>query len=226
MSIHDFIYTFVSSFIALFPVMNPVGSGFIVNGFLEDLDDTHRNLYIKKIITYSFLIGIGSLLAGHFILLIFGLAIPVIQLGGGLIICKTAIGWLSSSETDSESTQNKQKTIDELNLQDIERKLFYPITFPISIGPGSISVIFTLMAAASVKGSFLVTGIHYLFIVLAIVAICAILYLFLSQGRRVMKRLGASGNMIINKMVAFFTFCIGIQIVVTGIAKIFHLEIL
>ena len=224
MSVNDFIYTFVSAFVALFPVTNPVSSGFIINGFISDLDDTQRKVVIKKIIINCLIIGIGSLLIGRLILLIFNLAIPVIQLGGGILICKTGLEWLSDSPSTSEDS--KQDTINKINLDELEKKVFYPISFPISLGPGSISVIFTLIAAADIKGNLLATGINYAIIALVIILICTILYLFLTQGQRMMKKLGKSGNLIINKMVAFFTFCIGLQIMVTGISKIFHLTIL
>lgn len=224
MTANDFIYTFVSAFIALFPVTNPISSGFIINGFISDLDDAQRRIIIKKIIINCLIIGIGSLLVGRLILFIFNLAIPVIQLGGGILICKTGLEWLSDSGSTSED--HKQDTINKINLDQLEKKVFYPISFPISLGPGSISVIFTLIAAADIKGNLLATGINYALIALVIVLICAILYLFLTQGQRMMKKLGRSGNLIINKMVAFFTFCIGLQIMVTGISKIFHLTIL
>lgn len=224
MQIHDILYTFLSSFIALFPVMNPISSGFIINGFLQDLDYKHRKIYTKKIVINTLLIGLGSLAAGHLILLLFGLAVPVIQVGGGIIICKTGWEWLS--ETGKNKQDKKQQEIDSLDLAEVESKLFYPVSFPISIGPGSISVIFTLMATAVVKGNLLLTGINYLLIVLVILTLCIILYLFLSQGQRLIQKLGSSGNLIINKLVAFITFCIGIQIIVTGISKIFHLTIL
>ncbi|MDR3141679.1 MAG: MarC family protein [Tannerellaceae bacterium] len=223
MSIHDYIYIFVSSFIALFPVMNPIGTGFIVNGFLGGLDDMQQKIYVKKIIANCILTGIGCLLAGHLILLLFGLAIPVIQLGGGIIICKTGLEWLSDPGTGKTE---KVQAMDKINTDDIEKKLFYPISFPISLGPGSMSVIFTLMASAVVKGNVLSTGLNYAVISLAIISLLVILYIFLSQGTRLMKKLGRSGNMVLNKIIAFITFCIGIQIIVTGISRIFHLQIL
>ena len=224
MSVHNLVYIFVSSFLALFPVVNPIGSGFIINGFLDGLDDAYRKTVIRRIILNSLAIGVGSLVAGHFILLLFNLALPVIQLGGGILICKTGMGWLSDS--GSGTTNHTEQTINKINQEDIERRIFYPISFPISMGPGSISVIFTLMATATVKGSLLQTGVNYSVIALVIVALCGILSIFLSQGQRIMKRLGTSGNMVINKLVAFFTFCIGIQIIVTGISKIFHIDVL
>lgn len=224
MSVQGFIYTFVSAFMALFPVTNPISSGFIINGFISDLDDEQRKIVIKKIITNCLIIGLGSLLVGHLILLIFNLAIPVVQLGGGILICKTGLEWLS--DTPSTIDDNKKDAINKIQLHQLEKKLFYPISFPISLGPGSISVIFTLIATAGVKENLLATGINYTMIALVIILLCFILYLFLTQGQRIMKKIGESGNMIINKMVAFFTFCIGLQIIVTGISKIFHISIL
>ena len=82
------------------------------------------------------------------------------------------------------------------------------------------------MASASVKGKLLQTGINYFVIALVCICMAAILYVFLSQGQRIIQKLGPVGNQIINTLVAFFTFCIGIQISVTGISQIFHLNIL
>ena len=62
--------------------------------------------------------------------------------------------------------------------------------------------------------------------IVVIICMAGILYVFLSQGQRIIQKLGPVGNQIINKLVAFFTFCIGIQISVTGISQIFHLNIL
>lgn len=224
MSLSNLLIIFSSSFMALFPVINPLGNGFVVNGFFTDLDPQQRKAAIQKLTLNFIMIGVGTLVIGHLFLLIFGLAIPVIQLGGGMLICKTAMELLGDSgSSDKEETS---KNVDGFRWKNIEQKIFYPITFPISIGPGSISVIFTLMASASVKGKLLQTGINYLVIALVIICMAAIFYVFLSQGQRFIQRLGPVGNQIINKLVAFFTFCIGIQISVTGISQIFHLSIL
>ncbi len=224
MAIHDLIYLFASSFIALFPVINPIGNVFIINSYLQGVDNTYRKSIIKKIIANSLLIAVGSLVAGHFILLLFGLAIPVIQVGGGIIICKTGWEWLSKPETNN--SDDPQKAADKISIKKIEGLLFYPLSFPIVIGPGTISIIFTLMANASIKNNILYTWIDYTIIAFAIFSIMVILYLFLSQSPKITKKLGASGNLIINKLIAFITFCIGIQIMLTGISKIFHLNIL
>ena len=91
MSLSNLLIIFSSSFMALFPVVNPLGNGFVVNGFFTDLDPKQRKTAIQKLIFNFIMIGVGTLVIGHLFLLIFGLAIPVIQLGGGILICKTAI---------------------------------------------------------------------------------------------------------------------------------------
>ena len=85
MSLSNLLIIFSSSFMALFPVINPLGNGFVVNGFFTDLDPQQRKAAIQKLTLNFIMIGVGTLVIGHLFLLIFGLAIPVIQLGGGML---------------------------------------------------------------------------------------------------------------------------------------------
>ena len=222
MSLNSIFSIFISSLLTLFPVLNPIGDGLIVNSYLKGLDAKQRKKAAKKIFVNCVLISIGSLLLGHFILILFGLAVPVIQVGGGFIICKTCYDLLLSNDNIPNAKhsldENKQIDQDALNM-----KLFYPISFPISIDPGTISIIFTLMATVPAKSSFLSMILHYAAIALAIIILIWLLCLFLVHGGQLMKKLGDSANTIINKLVAFLTFCIGIQILLTGLSKIFHL---
>lgn len=225
LSISSFAFIFSSSFMALFPVLNPLGNVFIVNGYFVDLNSQQRKIAIRKLVANYVIMGLGALAVGHFLLIMFGLAIPVIQIGGGLLICKTAISLLSDKEVVIPIAESKQ-TSDVARWKVLEGKLFYPITFPISIDPGSISVIFTLMATASVKNDLIATGLNYLIIAFVIIIMATILYLLLNQGQKIILKLGPSGNLIINKLVAFFTFCIGIHIVLEGISDVFHLNVM
>ena len=219
----SFVFMFISSFMALFPVANPVGTGFIINGFLSGLDRSERRSIVRRIAVNYLLIGIGSLAIGHFVLSLFGLSLPIVQLGGGLLICKTALQWLGDSDASTGSAPDKP--VDPISVRNLESRVFYPITFPISIGPSSISVIFTLMASVNIKDGLGKIIINYAVIAFVIFLMCLILYVILSQGQKITKKVGVTGTMIINKMVAFFTFCVGIQIIAEGVEKIFHLSL-
>ena len=219
----SFVFMFISSFMALFPVANPVGTGFIINGFLSGLDRSERRSIVRRIAVNYLLIGIGSLAIGHFVLSLFGLSLPIVQLGGGLLICKTALQWLGDSDASTGSAPDKP--VDPISVRNLESRVFYPITFPISIGPGSISVIFTLMASVNIKDGLGKIIINYAVVAFVIFLMCLILYVILSQGQKITKKVGVTGTMIINKMVSFFTFCVGIQIIAEGVEKIFHLSL-
>lgn len=214
---HDLVLVFTSSLVALFPIVNPIGNSFIVNSLIEDgaNDEKHRNELVKKVALYSLMLGLGCLLIGRFILMAFSLSIPIIQVGGGLMICKTA--WELLSDDKPKKTHSDDK--DKLANIDVESNLFYPITFPITMGSGSISVIFTLAANATVDGNLFHTALNYVSVGLAILVICCLIYIFLLKADKIVKRLGPSGNQVINKLIAFLTLCIGIQILATGIFK-------
>ena len=116
MSLSNLLIIFSSSFMALFPVVNPLGNGFVVNGFFTDLDPKQRKTAIRKLILNFIIIGVGTLVIGHLFLLMFGLAIPVIQLGGGILICKTAMELLGDS--NSPDQEESSRNMDSLKMEE------------------------------------------------------------------------------------------------------------
>src|ERR1700743_3620719 len=123
-----FIHQVLLGFVALFPVVNPIGSAFIVSPYFSGLSRKERISAVKKVTLYALLICTITLLAGHWILQLFGLSIPIIQLAGGIMICK--IGWeflaADDKEKDDDVSTDHQQPHHPVNVED---KLFYPITF-------------------------------------------------------------------------------------------------
>jgi small neutral amino acid transporter SnatA (MarC family) len=223
MALHSILLYFATCFAALFPVIDPLGSGLIVNGYYGSIGEEERKKYTRTIFVHCLTIGIVSLLAGHLILMVFGLAVPVIQIAGGFVICKSGLEWLNNSDTGNRDEE--QEEAQGVKKNNISSRLFYPISFPICLGPGTSSVIFTLMASAERGNSWILTGTHYALIVAAMVMQVVILYFVILSGSKINQKLGPAGNMVINKLIAFITFCIGIQILLSGIAKSFHLTV-
>lgn len=60
MSLSNLLIIFSSSFMALFPVINPLGNGFVVNGFFTDLDPQQRKAAIQKLTLNFIMIGVGT----------------------------------------------------------------------------------------------------------------------------------------------------------------------
>lgn len=216
------IYTFIQllfmAVIALFPVVNPVGTAFIVMPYFNDLTGAQRRAAVKKIAFYAFCICTFTLFAGHWILELFGLTIPVIRTAGGIMICKT--GWEFLSGKDHETQSASEGSIAANAGGNIDDKLFYPITFPITAGAGTISVLFTLSAhsANQAAGHYLMNSAA---ILLAVVFICILIYIFYSNTKKLVSYLGSGGEKILNRVMAFLIFCVGLQIAASGIRGLF-----
>jgi len=206
--------------IALFPVVNPIGSSFIISPYLSQLSDAEKKAAVKKITMYAFLLCLVSLFAGHWILELFVISIPVIQLAGGIMICK--MGWDSLTENKDEyASSSKEENGSPDPETSISKKLFYPLTFPVTTGAGTISVLFTLSAHSADK-HWTYYLVNTLAIVLAIIAMCILVYIFYSNTRRLMQRLGDNGRVVLNRVSAFLIFCVRLQIAISGLKAIFQ----
>jgi multiple antibiotic resistance protein len=226
---HTFVHSLFIGIIALFPVINPIGSAFIVNPYFTELTRKERRGAVKQILIYTFLLCTIAFFAGHYILALFGISIPVVQLAGGIMICK--IGWeFLTSDKDNEEEDKKdeadEKDIPETTVSDglrnLQNKLFFPITFPITAGAGTISVLFTLSAhsAASNDTDFLLNAAA---VIVAVVVMCVLVYIFYNNTETLINYLGSNGEKIVNRITSFLIFCVGLQIAVTGIKAIFKI---
>jgi len=218
-NLHSFIHLLFIGIIALLPVVNPFGSAFMVSPYLTPLNKKEKKTAVQKITLYAFFICTISLFAGHWILELFGLSIPVIQLGGGIMICKMGWEFLSSDKKSDEASAQQVETDKIGGYAYIQDKLFYPITFPVTTGAGTISVLFTLSAHSArtnMTDYFINTGA----ILLAIIFMCVLVYIFYLNTKRITNYLGSKGEVIINRISAFLIFCVGLQIAITGITSL------
>ncbi|MBS1745344.1 MAG: NAAT family transporter [Bacteroidetes bacterium] len=202
--------------ITLFPVVNPIGTAFILNPYFDNLTRKERRNAVKKIALYAFIICTFTLIAGHWILELFGISIPVIQLAGGIMICK--MGWeaLSAGSNASERQIKAAHTAEAFAFTRLQDKLFYPITFPVTAGAGTISVLFTLGARSTHEDtrSFLLnTGA----LIISISFICLLIFIFYLNTKTLIQYMGPKGENVVNRISAFLIFCVGLQIAVNGI---------
>lgn len=200
-------------FISLFPAVNPVGSAFIVDPLLSGLSFPERKAAAKRVAFYCFLICLVSILIGTWILELFGISIPIVQLAGGIMICR--MGWqLLTSEEAIKGT--KETAQPDRKAGDIENILFYPVAFPMTTGAGTISVLLTLSA----HGEDTDLSKHIVKLValaIAVLLICLLIYICYANTPRLIRRLGPRGEQIVNKLSAFLVFCIGMQIASAGL---------
>jgi multiple antibiotic resistance protein len=208
-----FVHSIFIAFLSLFPVVNPIGSAFIVDPLLGDLSFPERKRAAKKVALSCLAICTVSALIGTWILKLFGLSIPIVQLGGGIMICQ--MGWKLLT-SDDQVKGDKEKARPQSRPADIDNILFYPVSFPMTTGAGTISVILTLSAhEEEINILNHIMNLSALF--LSIVLICTIIYVCYANTARLIHRLGPRGEQIVNRLSAFLVFCIGMQIAWSGI---------
>ena len=206
------------SLIALFPVVNPIGASFIVSPYFSGLSKIDRRNTVKKVAIYVLIFCSITLFVGHYILTLFGITVPVVQLAGGIMICK--FGWEMLGAKPSEGqVQHTEETDGMTKMSDLRNKLFYPIAFPMTVGAGTISVIFTLSAhTESVKIHNHLMNLGAIFVAILVMSLSV--FLFYTNATRVVKFIGTRNEQIVNRVMAFLIFCVGLQIAIGGVTNL------
>ncbi len=199
-------------FVALFPVVNPIGTALVLDPFLRRLTNAERKIAAAKIALYCFLICTVALFVGSWLFELFGISLPVVRIAGGILICRT--GWQMLSPGDGPNKSAETSSPDHRH--DVEDILFYPMAFPMTTGAGTISVLLTLSAQGH-EDAWIPHLINLSAIFLAIVLMSILIYFCYAFTPKVLGKLGARGEQIVNRLSAFLVFCVGLQIAATGL---------
>jgi multiple antibiotic resistance protein len=213
---------FALAFSALIPLVNPLGTSLLIVGFvgpvpLKVYRSLARRIAINVLIFFAVIELIGSA-----ILNFFGISLPIVQISGGLVIA--AMGWSllnqqTSTSTDSNATAVAVEESAEDAYPSLHEKSFYPFTFPLTVGPGSIVVTLTLSAQAT-QPTVTHTLIAHAGIMLAALATSILVYVCYANAPRITKAVAPSTAHGILRVIAFFLLCIGVQITWTGLSAL------
>lgn len=196
---------------ALFPIVNPVGGSPIFLARTTGYPPDARRTLAQKIAFNSFFLLVGSYFIGSYILQFFGISLPVVQVGGGLIVIST--GWAMLKGGDE-----RRQLHEGMAQQDFYGQAFYPLTLPLTVGPGSISVAITLGANAARH-----RPVHVLAMAVAVIASALIalsVYICYAYADRLARVLGTTGMSVLQRLSSFLLVCIGVQIVWNGASSL------
>jgi multiple antibiotic resistance protein len=208
-SLRHFATVFLLVVAALLPIVNPVGSAPIFLALTRGADSATRRALAWRIAVNAFALLMGSLILGNFVLRMFGLSIPVVQFAGGLVLCWLGVRLLGDDAPeapDAPQAGTGQRAV---------ALAFYPLTLPLTVDPGAIAVAVTLGANHSHKVQMVLEAIAAG--VIAVVTICACVWLSYRYAERVSQWLGHSKMMAALRLSAFIVFCIGVQIAWNGV---------
>lgn len=200
--------SFLAVVVALFPIVNPLGMVPIFIQLTEGSTDAVRAAVATRIAVGGLLLMLGALFVGSYILAFFGLTIPAVQVAGGLLVAST--GWRLMNEGDADRPKGG---VEKVPADVILRRSFFPLTMPLTVGPGTISVAIVLGSRSASSDSILIDAIGA---VAGTVLVAATIYVCFRYATRVIGFLGPEGSDIVVRLSAFILMCLGVQILWNG----------
>jgi multiple antibiotic resistance protein len=198
---------------ALLPIVNPLGGAPIFLAMSADLPPQARHHLAAVVARNAFLLMSGALLVGSYVLAFFGISVPVVRVAGGLVL--VSAGWRLLHAGDKPEIRGSAPALTDAWERELAGRGFYPLTFPLTVGPGSISVAITLGARDA--GDPLATAIAAIGDVIGIVIVAVCVYLSYRFSTRLIESLGETGTMVFLRLSAFVILCVGVAILWSGV---------
>ena len=207
--------TFLIVLAAIFPVVNPPGSALVFLGLTRGATAETRRVLARRIAVNSLFVLMGSFLLGSLVLQFYGISIPILRVAGGLIVAVS--GWKLLNEG---SQKDIEASAGDVARTDLMSQAFYPLTLPLTTGPGTIAV--TISIGLS-RVTFTGGSGALLFVLASLLAIFVIalsIWFCFAYAVRVQKLLGRGGTEIAVRLSAFILFCLGVQILWSGLSEL------
>jgi multiple antibiotic resistance protein len=202
--------------VTLLPIINPLSTAPLFVATVGANRSITKPL-ARQVAINAWFVVVASMLVGTYVLAFFGVSLPVVRLGGGLLVAATAWRMLHRAEDDDVHAAAAEEA-STLSDAEIVRRSFFPITFPLTTGPGTI--------AASIALGAQIPATPVLYLAGAVVAaagaalVSLVLYLVFRNSAALLDRLGAIGMLVMMRLMAFILLCIGIQIMWNGWAEL------
>lgn len=206
---------FVAVYSVLFPVINPLGGAPIFLNIVQGCSIEVRNKLAKSIGINCFLMLLASMLIGPQLLLFFGISLPALKLAGGLVVI--SVGWTLLNQ--KTSPDKGAANTDGINDSNAGASAFFPLTMPLTVGPGSIATAIALAAGSKHSEHFLIANEipNVIGALLGLLALSITVYVLYREASWLQRILGANGTIVVMRLFAFILLAIGVQIFLGGI---------
>jgi multiple antibiotic resistance protein len=211
--LQEFATFFGLAFSALLPLVNPLGSALVFVSLVGEAPSTVYRSLARKIAINTTLFFLVIQIIGTAVLKFFGISLPVVQVAGGLAIASMGWGLLTGHE---EPAKPHVTELDDHAIGSLQNKAFYPFTFPVTAGPGSLVVTITLSAHTPAKGFFVDFAAHA-GIMAAVLLLSVAVYFCYGYAPAITARISRQTAQGITRVIAFVLLCIGVQIMWNGV---------
>ncbi|MDY7098130.1 MAG: MarC family protein [Pseudomonadota bacterium] len=195
----------IKAFGAFFAIMNPFVNLPVFLAVTEGFSIAEQRKLAIKIVLFSAIMSVIILIFGQKIISFFGITIDQFRIAGGLVLANIAWSMLNGESVSSHHRTDDEKASDS----ELSSLAFYPITFPMLVGPGTIA---TLIVYASHEHG--VVGLAMLGAIVA--AILAMLFAAFFFASSISKVLSNTAQVITTRLMGMVLLAISVDMVSTG----------
>ena len=203
----------------LLPIINPLSTAPVFASTTGG-DRLVSKRLARQVALNSWFVMVAAMLIGTYVLDFFGISLPIVRIGGGLLVAATGWRMLHSSESDEVQTAASAQT-GRLSDAEIMKRSFFPITFPLTTGPGTIAASITLGAKLPDTPALYVVGAAVAAVGAALTSL--VLYFTFKHAAALLEKLGEVGTLVMMRLLAFILLCVGVEFIWTGWADLNHL---
>lgn len=204
--------------VTLLPLANPLTTVALFIGLSGDFTEAERLRQSRLTAIYVFIILVVAYYGGQAVMNAFGISIPGLRIGGGLIVSSIGFSMLFPKTSLDDTVEVGEKSA-ELKRRATKDIAFVPLAMPTTAGPGTIAMVVTLAASVGDSDRF-EPWVYAIAPVLVFLAIALIVWLCLHSADFIMRKVGRSGIEAISRLMGFLLVCMGVQFVINGVLEI------
>ncbi|AXT20286.1 MarC family NAAT transporter [Flavobacteriaceae bacterium AU392] len=201
---------FLTSFGALFSIMNPLGTVPVFVGLTQENTSKERSITAFWTAIDVLVILILSFFAGKFILSFFGISLNALKIAGGLIIASSGFALLTGKFKEHKGMK-RQRVQDDIKTR--ESISLTPLAIPMLAGPGTISLLIAYNQEYQMTQDILVLSG-------AMILVSLLIYFILKSSHFIVKFLGASGINALSRIIGFIVIAIGVEYIISSVVSI------
>lgn len=200
----------VQVFGALFAIMNPFVNLPIFLSLTDGMSPGEQRACGMRVVLFSAIMCAGTAAGGVAFLNFFGISVDEFRVAGGLVLLLMGLGMLHGQQnTSHQGTKDEQK-----HHADLSAIAFYPVTFPIIVGPGTMTALILYVHQST--GPADMTA--YVVAVCAVLGLLAIVLFFSSAIGHLMSQ---TLRVIMSRLMGMILIAISVGMLAGGLKAIF-----
>ncbi|MGB1768442.1 MAG: MarC family protein [Paracoccaceae bacterium] len=196
----------LTSFVALFIIIDPVGLTPVFIAITQGMDDTlRRKVALRSVLVSAFVISL-FIVGGETVLGFIGISMPAFRIAGGILLFLTALDMLFQRRSKRRENQTEQELVDDPSV--------FPLAIPLIIGPGAIATVILIAGAKPGLVGIASTGFITALVLLTV-------FVFFSAASRIEKLLGKTGIDVLTRLLGMLLAALSVQFVIKGLVEFF-----